>query len=129
MPDGGHESDPYVSRAECIQNVAHAAIIDVFGAAFTQTIRTQSEHDGLHAVDGTAKRARTSDVADDLFSLRGNASTRVGGAHERAHGVPKIERFLDDEAPDASARADDQYRHGGLRHSVFLPGRDSRTRL
>jgi hypothetical protein len=56
-PDGGHQGDPHVLRVERPKDVAHAAVIDGFRARFAQAVRAEREYDGVHTVDGVAKRS------------------------------------------------------------------------
>src|SRR5208283_76680 len=118
--DGGHQRDARCPRTQRSKDVAHSAVIDALSPHLSGSVRAECEHDGVDTVHRLGKRIGAGDVTEDHLRFAGKLTSLVRGAHQGTHGMALPQRLLDDEAPDASGGANDQYSHSWIGHDISL---------
>ena len=103
-----------------MQDVAHAAVIDILSTHFAGTIGAEGEHDSIDTVHRAWQRVRTGDVTGDHLCLMRKLAGLAGAAHQGTHDVALQQCLLDDEAPNAAGRTNNQHGHAGNSHNVSL---------
>src|SRR5271165_1460821 len=115
-PDGCHQRDARLTRAERSQYVAHATIIDALGADLSGAVGPQCEHDGVDAVRYARERVGPCDIAGNHTRLSRKLTRLRGTAHQGVHAMALPNCLIDNETPDAAGRTDHQHCHAGNCH-------------
>ena len=98
-------------RTERTQHIAHAAVVDAFSTHLSGTVRPESEHDGIHTLHRGGEGVRSGDVADDDLRFPREAARLARIAYQGTNAMALVDRLLDDEAPDATGRTDNEHGH------------------